>query len=373
MASTLMRGLVARGHDVVPLDGRPNPTAEALAGRPCAVLPPRLPWAKTALWHWDLLRRIPALGVPHDVLLNPTGYPTVRGSHPALAFYVHDLHMLQRDAARPWKRRWFALGLGAALRRARVVMCPSAATSAQVRERWALADDRCVVVPNAIDRVFPDRVPEGPRDAAPYFLFVGTLEPRKNLHRLLEAFARCRQAGITERLILAGRPGAAAEALRRRMTAPDLAQAVELRTGVDDHELAALYAGATALLFPSLDEGFGLPVVEAMQLGLPVLTSDVGALREVAGDAALLVDPRDLGALASGIAKLANDRALRQAMITRGSERALAFTPARQAEACEQALERLLDQPRGRRSSQPAHATGSRPGSLPVRSTSACR
>ncbi len=121
MALTLLRELVAQGHEVVPLDHCENPVAAAAAGR-CEVLRSRLPWARTARWHFSLLRRLSRAGIDHDVLLNPTGYPNVRGHHPRLALVVHDLHMLKPGFYRAFKHTWFRLFFGRGIGKARLVI-----------------------------------------------------------------------------------------------------------------------------------------------------------------------------------------------------------------------------------------------------------
>jgi glycosyltransferase involved in cell wall biosynthesis len=153
-----------------------------------------------------------------------------------------------------------------------------------------------------------------------YFLFCGVLEPRKNLIRLILAHGR---SGTRYPLVIAGPDGwrgaAIVEAIRQ---APNV-----LRIGyVSRPTLLALIRGARALLFPSLAEGFGLPVIEAMRLGTPVLTSADGALAEVAGQAALLIDPTDVDALARGICALSENEALAADLARRGRTRAGCFT-----------------------------------------------
>jgi glycosyltransferase involved in cell wall biosynthesis len=155
-----------------------------------------------------------------------------------------------------------------------------------------------------------------------YLLFLGTIQPRKNIARLIEAFQHWRrESGDAEvGLVLAGRTGWLQNDLL--LDVPGVCV-----TGyIADADVAALYSGAAALMFPSLYEGFGFPVVEAMQVGTPVLTSKTSSLPEVAGDAALLVDPLDTAAIAQGIARLVNDTALRADLVARGYRQAAQFT-----------------------------------------------
>jgi len=353
MALTLLRELVAQGHQVIPLDHRENPIAAAVAGR-CEVLPLRLRWAQTARWHFSLLRRLPQLAVPHDVLLNPTGYPNVCGHHPRLALVVHDLHMLQPGCYRPFKRTWFQLFFGRGLRNAGLAICVSEHTRSELLRNYPMDPERCVVVHNSLDPAFAGDemgngpAGDGPAGAAggqtqdPYFLVVGTIEERKNVLRLAEAFARCREAGLTTRLVVAGRPGHGSEAFLRRIKAPDLDGAVEVLGSVADRELCGLYRGAAGLLFPSLEEGFGLPILEAMQTGTPILTSRVSATAEVAGDAALLVDPTDTDSIEAGIMRLGQDQTLCATLRRRGLRRVQRFGAGAQAGAYADHLHALV-------------------------------
>ena len=153
-------------------------------------------------------------------------------------------------------------------------------------------------------------------DDAP-FLFVGTLEPRKNLERLLRAYRRCRDerrdgARTTPRLVLVGGRGWKDSNLRTLIEGLRADGALDLHDYCDTGALWRHYGTARALLFPSLHEGFGFPILEAMAAGLPVLTADRGAMAEVAGDAALLVDPLDEAAIAAGAPSPVRRRGLRQ-------------------------------------------------------------
>ena len=159
-----------------------------------------------------------------------------------------------------------------------------------------------------------------------FFLSVGVLAPQKNLARVLAAFARL-DDGAT-RLVLAGRPaGAYAEAVLRPLARElGVEGRVVFAGATSDDELRALYHAAEALVFPSLGEGFGLPIVEAMACGCPVVTSNLSSMPEVAGDAALLVDPHDVASIAQALRSLLRDPALRAALVARGSARAARYT-----------------------------------------------
>ena len=322
-----MRQLIDLGHEVIPVDWKPNPVVAEIAGR-CEVVPPRMSRGITPLWHLELLRRLPP--VEHDVLLNPTGYPNGLGHHPRLIFYVHDLHMLQPGFYRPMKRTWFRMWQGIGLRKAHRIICPSEYTRTQLMRRYTLSPDQCVVVPNGLDPTF--EFGEAADRERPYLLAVGTIEDRKNVHRIAEAYAQCRRQGIEAPLLVVGKPGHGSKLFMQRIAQPDLRDGVRVLGDVSDEELRKLYRGATALVFPSLEEGFGLPILEAMQAGTPVLTSRASATMEVAGDAALLVDPRDTESIHEGLMRLMADPDLRADLARRGHERVRDFDASVQAE-----------------------------------------
>ena len=173
-----------------------------------------------------------------------------------------------------------------------------------------------------------------------YLLFLGTLQPRKNIRRLVEAFVRYIEAsGDTAlSLVLAGKRGwLIDDALA------DLPSDRIIVTGyVADEDVAAVYSGALALVFPSLYEGFGFPVLEAMRCGTPVLTANTSSLPELAGDAALLVDPLDVQAITNGIARLVDDPDLRADLVRRGCRQVEQFTWKRAAELTLRTLENAV-------------------------------
>jgi glycosyltransferase involved in cell wall biosynthesis len=156
-----------------------------------------------------------------------------------------------------------------------------------------------------------------------YFLFLGTLQPRKNIARIVTAYRQWRAAhpGDPAALVLAGGQGWLYDPAWTADT-----DGVILTGYIDDADKGALYAGALTLVFPSLYEGFGFPVIEAMHCGTPVITSTTSSLPELAGEAALLVDPHDTDAIAEAMSQLASDDALRLDLRARGYQQAQRFT-----------------------------------------------
>ena len=234
--------------------------------------------ARDAVWYPVGIARA-ARGL--DVLHCTTFRGPVR-ARPPVVVTVHDTALLRHPEAFPrWHRHTGRIALRHGAMRADAIVAVSAFTRAELVELLGIPPERVRVVPNGIEPVF---VPEGPVADGDYVLAVGTLEPRKNLARAVEA---AQLAGVELRVVgAAGWGGVEVPGWRGR---------------VDDEELAALYRGARCLVFPSLYEGFGLPVVEAMACGTPVVTAKGGATEEVAGGAAVLVDALDPAAIAAGI------------------------------------------------------------------------
>jgi glycosyltransferase involved in cell wall biosynthesis len=159
-----------------------------------------------------------------------------------------------------------------------------------------------------------------------YILFVGALEPRKNVPLLLRAYRELVDGGIQERLVIVGRKGWMYGEIFEVLRSLRLEENVVFTGYVPDSKLADLYCGARVFVYPSVYEGFGLPVLEAMSCGTPVVTSNVSSMPEIAGDAAVLVDPRDLRNLTQAIRNVVVDDCLHQTLRRRGLERAAEFS-----------------------------------------------
>ncbi|RDI74309.1 Glycosyltransferase [Gaiella occulta] len=276
--------------------------------------------ARDVLWYPVLLPRA-ARRAGIDVL-HCTIFRAPRRSRAPVVVTVHDLAVLRYPEAFPaWTRLYAHTGLRPTIRAARRVIAVSEFSRRETAELCGVDPDRIDVVPNAVDPVFTTagRAAEGD-----YVLAVGTLEPRKNLPRAIEA---ARLAGVELRVVGArGWGGVEAEGAGVRWLGR-----------VADEELAALYRGARCLVYPSLYEGFGIPVAEAMACGAPVVTSRDSAMAEVAGSAAVLVDPLDPRSIAAGIGEVSErGDELRRL----GLERAPLYTWSRAAEAAVASYER---------------------------------
>lgn len=264
-----------------------------------------------------------------DAVLYPYWPPPPRrrpGAPPAVAM-VHDLAFRVRPDEVPWQQRLYLGSLmPPAVRGAAAILCPSEATRRDLLDNFVAdgLDRRVTVIPEG-PGIDADQagapLPDGVEP--PFLLFVGTIEPRKNLLRLLRALRRLRRRRPVPPLVIAGRAGWAYGTTLDQLRADP---GVRLLGHVDDATLATLYRSATALCMPSVYEGFGLPVLEAMVAGLPALVGNQGSLPELAGGAAVEVDPNDVGAIEEGLARLLDDDALRGRLIARGHERAVKFT-----------------------------------------------
>jgi glycosyltransferase involved in cell wall biosynthesis len=267
--------------------------------------------------------------------------PRRRPAAPPAAMIVHDLAYRVRPNEVPWQQRaYMGSIMTGALRRAGAILTPSEATRRDVLEQYPLPglERRVRVVPEGCSLlgVDPGPLPDGLERG--FLLAVGTIEPRKNYPRLLAAYRLLRARGGAPPLVVAGRVGWAYGRVLDELRAEP---GVRLLTDVDDAALRGLYLAAGALAFPSLYEGFGLPLLEAMAEGLPALVGDAGALPELAGDAALVVDPRDVEAIADGLQRVLGDSALRARLAESGRRRAAGYTWEAGAAAALEALDAL--------------------------------
>jgi glycosyltransferase involved in cell wall biosynthesis len=248
--------------------------------------------------------------------------------HP-LVLTLHDfipLHVPELFNDKWVNRWWYAWQLRIA-RRATRLICVSEATRQDARRVLGARPEQCAVIYEGVDPVvFSPQSAETLAADSPFILFVGGDFPNKNRPAALAAFARLVQgSALPHRLVLVGQDSTTDDELARRYPGLNLARVVRLKQ-VTQAELARLYRTADVLLFPSTCEGFGLPVLEAMASGTPVITSTVSSLPEVAGDAALLVDPSDVDAMATALAHLLTDPAEHQRLRIAGLARSRRFT-----------------------------------------------
>ena len=223
-----------------------------------------------------------------------------------------------------------------ALRRADRIITVSYNSKRDLVDYFGIVPSQVDVIYNGVSPEFRPDVSEGERDRVarkyglhrPYLLFLGGEKPHKNVQNVVRAFGEARrmQPGLPHVLALAGPMPKNPARIDALISALDLSVAIARPGRIEDEDLPGLFAGADALLYPTLYEGFGLPVVEAMACGTPVLTSSTSALQEIAGGYAYLVDPLDVDAIARGILLLATDPKLRADFVELGRKRALDFS-----------------------------------------------
>jgi glycosyltransferase involved in cell wall biosynthesis len=230
----------------------------------------------------------------------------------------HDLFVLTGEYSTGEFRERFAAQARDAASRADAIIAVSAFTRDQVVDLLGVECAKVSVVHHGTRRL---DLPELPRENV--ILCVGAIQRRKNMARLVEAFER---VDPSWRLVLAGSDGYGAEEVRARIAASPARARIEAPGYISARDLAAWYARARVFAFPSLDEGFGMPLLEAFSAEIPVLTSNRSALPEVAGDAAMLVDPLDTDSIADGLRRITSDEDLRAELIRRGHRRAAEFT-----------------------------------------------
>lgn len=262
-------------------------------------------------YHAPILARGPFVATFHDMslILSPREHPRLR---------VATMRPLLRAVAR----------------RAAAIITPTEGARMDALRVLEIPPERVHVVPEAPAATFRrvtdvaalDAVRARYRLEPGFLLALGTIEPRKNLSRLVDAYLALRRDGFAEPLVLCGALGWGYSALLDRLRAPELEGAVRILGYVPDADLAPLLTLAGAFAYPSLYEGFGLPIVEAMACGTPTVTSDRGAMAEVAGKGALLVDPEDTAALANALGCALGDVPTRRRLAVAGPQRAADFT-----------------------------------------------
>lgn len=258
----------------------------------------------------------------------------------------HDLFALSGDYSTPeFKERFGRLSRETA-NKADHIIAVSSYTARQVARRLQFPRSRITVIHHGVEPLdvpSPERcesILRGLGVTRPFVLHMGTLQVRKNLERAVAAFEA---AGGSAQLVLAGSHGYGADRILGRIDQSLFRERIRLTGHVADDVRACLYASAEVLLFPSLEEGFGLPVVEAFSAGLPVITSDASAAAEVAGDAAMLVDPCSIGEIAEALERVLESPELRGELARKGSERVRDFTWQRCAAKTWRVYRMLLD------------------------------
>ncbi len=316
-------------------------------GVPARFRPARLIWEQTVL-------PVQASKLELDVMFSPgfTSPLVCRGAGVAV---IHDLqHRKQPANFGALERRAWDLSVWISVKRSRRIITVSESSRRDIIEAYGV-DPECVrivrhgVEPDFIDLMDNDRYGEDllRKAGVPecrYLLAVSTVHPHKNWQRLLEAYAHVTREGRGEHLVIAGLAGKAWQEVKNRLLDAELADRVHLLGWQPREVLLALFRHAQALVFPSTFEGFGMPVLEAMAAGIPVVCSDIPPLREIADGAGHFFDPTSSPALADALREMFADKALREQFVQRGIEKAKHFTWTRSAE---ETLAVLLEAARG--------------------------
>jgi glycosyltransferase involved in cell wall biosynthesis len=275
---------------------------------------------------WEMVRRPPGvLFVPSHV---------VPLWHPRTVVTIHDLGYLHEPDSHPtaqrrmleWTTRW-------SCRAATKIIAISNSTKHDLVTRYGVSNDKIRVIHHGIEPSFRKATPpeiarvrrhyELPDN---YVLFVGTVQPRKNIARIAAAMTRLEASGLPHKLVVAGKVGWFGEEVEQAIAALDRPDLV-LRLGyVAPGDLAALYSGADSFCFPSMHEGFGLPILEAMACEVPVIVSDRGSLPEIARDAAVVVDPSSVDQIAEALVRVLTSSAERARLVEAGTRRVRNFS-----------------------------------------------
>lgn len=344
---------IDRHNEYVLVYAAPNPGRTADVPVATNVTPRQLRFQERVLntvWH-----RL-HLPVPIDLATGPVDIfhapdfvlPPVR--HGVTMITVHDLaFLIHPECAHPHLRVFLERAVPASVQRADYVIADSENTRNDVVCLVDASPERVFVVPGGVDPVFgpapEEQVAEARRTYRldrPYVFAVGLIEPRKNFPRLIEAYARFRvRTGLPHQLVIAGGSGWLSEQTFRQAEACGFPGDVRFTGYVPDADLAALYTGAEVFAYPSLYEGFGLPVLEAMACGVAVVCSNSSSFPEFATDAAILVPPTDPDAIADALETACCDTQVRQDLARRGLERAESYSWDRAAQKLLEIYERV--------------------------------
>lgn len=256
---------------------------------------------------------------------------------------VHDLAFyFYPNAAMPSLHRYLNVVVPRSVERADHILADSRNTAIDLHEQWQVPQDQITVVQGAVDHKHFRPIGETARQATvrerygigdrPFILGLSTLEPRKNFERLIQAYSQARNdAGIEHRLVIGGKKGWLYDAIFEQVQQLHLEDHVLFPGFVADEDLPSLYSAAQFFAFPSLYEGFGLPIIEALACGTPVLTADNSCLPEAGGPGAIYVNAEDVNSIADGIVRLATDSKLRSELSAAGIDHAAGFTWKRSA------------------------------------------
>lgn len=299
--------------------------------------PPRRLWTQLRL-SWEMLVR------PPDVLFVPVHVmPLIAPARSVVT--LHDVAFVVQPQAYGWFENLYQhFAVRYAALRARAILTVSEFSKSELVKYFAVPEKKISVTPLGHEGAGVAGGSVDPRIAEPYLLFVGRIEWKKNIDGLLRAYRAYVERGGRCSLVLAGKRGHGGdEAMNVIKDWEQQSRVIELGY-VSQEQLAALYAHARAFVFVSRYEGFGIPILEAMSHGVPVITSSTTSLPEVAGDAALLVSPDDTAGISAAMQRIDEDESLRTKLVQKGRERCKIFTWKRTAELTWQGIARDISQ-----------------------------
>ena len=289
------------------------------------------PVLKTYAWYPYLIRKL--RNYKFDIVHNPTQFPTIFRLKQKYIITVHDLIQFTLPQDRPGRKIIFKLLFPRTLKTADKIIADSNSTKKDLMNYFNIPEEKIRVILLAADEKFKPLNNEETKEVRqkynlkfPFILYVGILEPRKNIPTLIDAFYKLKKKNSPTKLVIAGKKGWKYKEIFETINKLNLQKDVIFTGYVPDEDLPALYNAADLFVFPSLYEGFGLPPLEAMACGCPVITSNTSSLPEVIGDAGIIVNPYDVDALADAMYKSLSNDGLREDMFKRGLERAKMFS-----------------------------------------------
>lgn len=301
-------------------------------------------WSQVRLAARVLSDRPDALFIPSHVIPDALSWRRRMSARPKLVTTIHDVVFRRYPETYSRRERWYAdRATRIAVRTADQVIVPTFHVRDDLIRFYRADPAQMVVIPHGVDPHIPSpshspfSIPH-----SPFLLYVGRLERKKNIFRMVEAFERIAAQFPDVQFVFAGSRGYGYEEITARIVRSPFRDRIQTPGWIDGITCGALLSHATAFCFPTLSEGFGMPILEAFAAGVPVLTSSSGAQAEVAGDAAFLVDPHDPEAIAEGLQRLLSNAELRRQLVDRGQQRAWSFTWQQSAQRTWEAIRSVL-------------------------------
>ena len=337
-ASNVFRVFQNTGNTVIPVDWRskkcfghllPNDNLHSIH------IPNRWPFLRTFFWHLALMQSLRKSISDVDLVFNPSQFLHLVGSLGVPYVYVvHDLSFFSfPECHRHGKKLLFRLLFEHTLIKASCIVCVSEYTKSELLKRYPRLEKKTAVIYEAAEDHFRpiknttmlNQIRKKYRLPDKFLLFVGTVEPRKNLEMIIRAYGRFRER-IPYPFYVAGKLGWRTKSLFRLYEKLKVQDQICFLGHVPDKDLPALYSLATSFVYLSKDEGFGLPPLEAMQCGTPVIVSSAGSLPEISGDAALITSAYDSGTMGKDLITICRDETLRERLRQKGFERSKKFS-----------------------------------------------